>query len=82
MSRFAQPTRWGATLLAPDRTLFRLWAPDAPTVALEVEGRPARPMRPEGDGWYAIETPVGAGARYRFRVSSDLAVPDPARPRP
>ncbi len=78
MSRFAQPTRWGATLLAPDRTLFRLWAPDAPDVALEVAGRPPQPMQAEGGGWYAAEAPVGAGARYRFRVASDLAVPDPA----
>ncbi|MDN3566866.1 malto-oligosyltrehalose trehalohydrolase [Paeniroseomonas aquatica] len=78
MTRFAQDTRWGATLLAPDRTRFRLWAPDCDAVGLEVEGEAPRPMQPEGDGWFGLEAPVGAGARYRFRVSPDLAVPDPA----
>ncbi len=78
MSGFTQATTWGATLLAPGRTRFRLWAPDAEAPALEVEGRPPQPMLAEADGWYAAEAPVGAGARYRFRVSPDLLVPDPA----
>jgi maltooligosyltrehalose trehalohydrolase len=69
---------WGATLLAPDRTRFRLWAPDAGEVGLEVEGRPAQPMQATGEGWFEAEAPVGVGVRYRFRVSPDLAVPDPA----
>ncbi len=69
---------WGATLLAPDRTRFRLWAPDASEVGLEIEGRPSQPMQANGEGWFEAEAPVGPGSRYRFRVSSDLAVPDPA----
>jgi maltooligosyltrehalose trehalohydrolase len=78
MTRFAQATRWGATLLAPDRTLFRLWAPDSASVVLEPEGHAALRMRPEPGGWHAVEAPVGAGTRYRFRVAPDLLVPDPA----
>jgi maltooligosyltrehalose trehalohydrolase len=74
---FAQPTRWGATLLGARRTRFRLWAPDA-APALEIEGAAPLPMTAEGDGWFAAEAPVGAGTRYRFRVSPDLLVPDPA----
>ena len=35
-------------------------------------------MRRLDDGWFEAEAPVGAEARYRFRVSPDLAVPDPA----
>jgi maltooligosyltrehalose trehalohydrolase len=77
MTSFAQPTRWGATLLDAQRTRFRLWAPDA-TPVLEIEGVAPLPMTAEGDGWFVVEAPVGAGARYRFRVSPDLAVPDPA----
>ncbi|WP_043363327.1 malto-oligosyltrehalose trehalohydrolase [Belnapia sp. F-4-1] len=69
---------WGATLLAPDRTRFRLWAPDADEVGLEIEGHSSLPMQAAGEGWFEAEAPVGPGARYRFRVSSDLAVPDPA----
>ncbi len=82
MTRFAQPTSWGATLLAPGRTRFRLWAPDAgedgAAPVLEVAGRPPQPMQPEADGWFSAEAAVGAGARYRFRVAPGLAVPDPA----
>ncbi|MDO9708991.1 malto-oligosyltrehalose trehalohydrolase [Paracraurococcus lichenis] len=82
MSRFAQETRWGATLLeaAGDipRTRFRLWAPDEPQVMLEVEQHAPQEMNALGDGWHEVVAPVGAGAQYRFRVSPDLAVPDPA----
>jgi maltooligosyltrehalose trehalohydrolase len=35
-------------------------------------------MRKEKGGHFEIEIPGTAGARYRFRVRSDLAVPDPA----
>jgi maltooligosyltrehalose trehalohydrolase len=69
---------WGTTLVAPDRTRFRLWAPDAGEVGLEIEGRPSQPMQATGEGWFEAEAPVGAGTRYRFRVNPDLAVPDPA----
>ena len=78
MSRFSQPTHWGATLLEPGRTRFRLWAPNAEAPALEIEGLPPQPMQREADGWYAAEALVGAGARYRFRVAPELLVPDPA----
>ena len=78
MSRFAQPTHWGAMVLETGATRFRLWAPDSDAVTLEVEGEAPRPMQPEADGWHVIEAPVGPGARYRFRVSPDLSVPDPA----
>jgi malto-oligosyltrehalose trehalohydrolase len=68
----------GATLLAPDRTRFRFWAPDIAEVSLEIDGRPPLPMQAEQDGWHVVEAPCGAGARYRYRVSPDLVVPDPA----
>jgi maltooligosyltrehalose trehalohydrolase len=76
--RFAQALSWGAEPLAPDRTRFRLWAPDSPEVALVVEGDAPLPMRATGEGWFEAEAPVGAGARYRFRVLDGLLVPDPA----
>ena len=69
MTRFAQETRWGATLLGPGRTRFRLWAPDCATVGLEVAGRAPQPMQAVGDGWFR-----GGGGRSaperntRFRV--------------
>lgn len=70
-------SRWGPELLADGQTRFRLWAPDANDLRIEVENGPEAPMTPDGDGWCAATLPVGAGARYRFRVGN-VAVPDPA----
>ncbi|WP_019143007.1 malto-oligosyltrehalose trehalohydrolase [Noviherbaspirillum massiliense] len=69
---------FGAQLVAPDRTRFRLWAPGSQQVFLEIEGAPAIEMTSLADGWFEIEAPCGAEARYRYRVSEALAVPDPA----
>jgi maltooligosyltrehalose trehalohydrolase len=69
---------FGAQLVAPDRTRFRLWAPGRQQVSVEIEGVPPVAMRPLGDGWFETEAACGAGTRYRYRVSEDLAVPDPA----
>ncbi|HVT54252.1 MAG TPA: malto-oligosyltrehalose trehalohydrolase, partial [Dongiaceae bacterium] len=68
----------GATLLAPGRTRFRLWAPDIASVGLEIEGRAALPMKAEPDGWHVLGADCGAGTRYRYRIKPDLAIPDPA----
>ncbi len=67
---------WGPVLDAGG-TRFRLWAPDADGVTLEVDGRDPQPMTAGEDGWYGADTDVGAGARYHFRIG-DMAVPDPA----
>ena len=81
--RFATEPRFGANLLAPDRTCFSLWAPDCSEVVLEIEGcdiagGKSIPMRAEAAGRFVVEAACGAGTRYRFRVRPDLAVPDPA----
>jgi maltooligosyltrehalose trehalohydrolase len=68
----------GATLIAPNRTRFQFWAPDVASVGLEIEGQPAQLMRAEEGGWHRLELDCGAGTRYRYRISPDLAVPDPA----
>lgn len=67
---------WGPEPLPDGTTRFRLWAPDADAVILECNGADTS-MAPAGDGWYVAEQPVGAGARYRFRIG-DTPVPDPA----
>jgi maltooligosyltrehalose trehalohydrolase len=68
----------GASLIAPNRTRFQFWAPDVATVGLEIEGRSAQLMQAEAGGWHRLEIDCGPGTRYRYRVSPDLAVPDPA----
>ncbi|HTU55861.1 MAG TPA: malto-oligosyltrehalose trehalohydrolase [Acetobacteraceae bacterium] len=87
-NRFASEPRFGANLLAPDRTRFSLWAPDCSEVTLEIENGETKggaimaaeriKMRPEMGGRFVAEAACGAGTRYRFRVRPDLAVPDPA----
>jgi len=69
---------FGALLVAPGRTRFRLWAPGVSQVGLEIDGRTPVPMQRQDNGWFEIEADCGAGSRYRFRVRDDLAVPDPA----
>ncbi len=76
--RFAAKLTHGATLLEPNRTLFKFWAPDCETVQIEIAGWARQPMKRASDGWFSLEAACGAGARYRYRVSTDLAVPDPA----
>ncbi len=69
---------WGPQRVAPDRTLFRLWAPDQTSVLLELRERGVMPMEAVDDGWFQLEAQAGPGTHYRFRLSETLAVPDPA----
>jgi maltooligosyltrehalose trehalohydrolase len=68
----------GATLLEPGRTRFRLWAPDFEQVSVEIDDAGAFPMTLDADGVFTAELPFGAGAHYRYRISPEMAVPDPA----
>jgi maltooligosyltrehalose trehalohydrolase len=76
--RLSSASGAGATLIAPDRTLFRFWAPDVARVELEIDGAPAQPMLAGADGWHSREAACGAGTRYRYRIAPGDAVPDPA----
>ncbi|MCD0505269.1 malto-oligosyltrehalose trehalohydrolase [Bordetella petrii] len=64
----------------PDGTArFRLWAPSAPpALALEIEGMAPIPLQVDGAGWAQVSVPCPVGARYRYRLDTDRAVPDPA----
>jgi len=64
----------------PDGTVrFRLWAPTVPSVALQLDGGEALPMRAAGEGWFELTTDrVGPGARYHYVLPDGLKVPDPA----
>ncbi|VCU70760.1 Malto-oligosyltrehalose trehalohydrolase [Pigmentiphaga humi] len=76
------PDRFGACLLAPGRTRFRLWAPAQDSVAVEIEpDRPGArrvPMQAGPDGWFEVQVDCGAGTRYRYGLGSGQSVPDPA----
>ena len=78
--------RFGAALADHGRgARFRLWAPGAESVALELvdgAGRSVRdpvPMAAQPDGFHECSVPdLRPGVLYRYRVAPDLAVPDPA----
>lgn len=78
MTGFIRELPFGATLIAPDRTRFRLWAPAEQQVTIEIEGQSAVPMTRSAKGWFEGEASCGTGARYRYRLGGGLAVPDPA----
>ena len=61
---------FGAELLAPDRTRFRLWVPSAESVAVVIPERANIEMQATGEGWFEAEVQCGAGTRYRYRVQA------------
>jgi maltooligosyltrehalose trehalohydrolase len=76
-----KPVRYdtfGAQLLEPGLTRFRLWAPTAKSVELLIEGREPRRIEPDADGWCDATINCGAGTEYRYRIDGELVVPDPA----
>src|SRR5690349_13096455 len=78
MTAFARELPFGATLVAPDQTRFRLWAPGQPQIAVDIDGLGSVPMTRDAEGWFEVEAACGAGARYRYRLADGLVVPDPA----
>jgi malto-oligosyltrehalose trehalohydrolase len=71
---------FGAEPLPAGGVRFRLWAPAARRVEVELPGRDARlrPLAPAGGGFFeAVLDEAGPGARYGFVVDG-ARVPDPA----
>jgi maltooligosyltrehalose trehalohydrolase len=58
---------------------FRVWAPQAGRVELEVAGR-RLPMVREAGGWYALTQSAPAGTDYGFRLDGGGLLPDPRSP--
>jgi maltooligosyltrehalose trehalohydrolase len=77
-------TVWEPTLGAIDlgngRCRFRVWAPAAERVEVEIEGPQSRcvPLEREGDGSFVTEAAAGPGDFYRFRLDGKEGLPDPA----
>ncbi len=59
---FSRDLPFGARLVSPDRTRFRLFAPAQQHVEVEIDGESKRPMRRSEEGWFEAEAPCGAGA--------------------
>jgi malto-oligosyltrehalose trehalohydrolase len=71
---------FGAELQPDGRTRFRLWAPDAKSVALVIDKSKEAPvaLQRDGEGWFETIASCGAGTRYWYRIDDELNVPDPA----
>lgn len=69
---------WGARYLGDGRTRFRLWAPGAASVTLEVEGLAGVELVPDAEGWVDVEAGAAPGDLYRYRLADGTAFPDPA----
>ncbi|MDR3098752.1 MAG: malto-oligosyltrehalose trehalohydrolase [Paraburkholderia sp.] len=75
---------FGAQLTGPahaqPHTRFRFWAPSCDAVQVVFEDNACAPldMAPTGNGWFEARAQCGPGTLYRYRVSGDLLVPDPA----
>src|SRR4029077_20264334 len=60
-------------------THFRVWAPAAHSIVVDVDGGSSTPLTCEAHGYFSGGViDVGAGARYRFRIDGERALPDPA----
>ena len=78
--RFSGPFEYtfGALPRVDGTVRFRIWAPNVGQVALELEGQPPKVMEPRDAGYHQIVVPCLPGARYRYRIDREMAVPDPA----
>lgn len=83
---YAYPLSFGAQVLSPHKANFRIWAPSARAVELEINGAVATHMRAGEDvsepGWFSTEFNCTAGTRYRYRIhaadGNQISIPDPA----
>ncbi|HEY6529859.1 MAG TPA: malto-oligosyltrehalose trehalohydrolase [Cellvibrionaceae bacterium] len=76
--------RAGAFVNEDGTTRFALWAPDAHTVAINLNKNPALnetqvfELSPADDGWFAATIQCGAGTHYSYTIDGRITVPDPA----
>ena len=73
---------FGAQFVGKGSVRFKLWAPAASEVRLDLthaRGRVATSMPASGEGWFALTLEgVEHGARYSFWIDDRINVPDPA----
>ncbi|MDE2320076.1 MAG: malto-oligosyltrehalose trehalohydrolase [Rhodospirillales bacterium] len=70
-------TRFGAIQVAPGRTVFTIWAPQAAQMDVVLDNA-VLPMERGKNGIWRAEGVAGAGTEYRFRIDNDKLLPDPA----
>ena len=69
--------RMGASVLPAGGVEFRVWAPGASSIDVEI-GHEYLPMARGDDGvWSSVVEDAVVGARYRFRIDGAASFPDP-----
>src|SRR5437870_135148 len=70
---------WLGAVPGAEGTHFRVWAPKADSLSVNVLGGPRAPLRRDSEGYFTGRVDgVRAGARYFYRVSDGRERPDPA----
>lgn len=71
---------FGAECLSDGSVRFRLWAPGASEVGLQIRDSGADlAMNSVGEGWYELgTTEARTGTGYQFRINGGQLIPDPA----
>src|SRR6185437_1084413 len=70
---------FGAEIRDDGTARFRLWAPKASSVALQLNNHEgAVPMSKVDEGWFELATEAKVGAQYSFTIDDKQLVPDPA----
>lgn len=74
-------TQLGATYIGDERCEFRVWAPLAEQVRVEIVAPAKRSVplaRSEGGYWQGVVEALAPGALYRYRLDDNRVFPDPA----
>lgn len=73
------PLPFHGALPEDGHTTFRVWAPAADTLTLELDDGHSAELSPVGDGVFEHTTDAaGPGTRYQFRLDDEGPFPDPA----
>src|SRR5436305_1269498 len=72
----AQNDMYGATLHAHE-TEFCLWAPNAKSVNVQIDGRGAFPMERQAGGVFYAGIAARAGDKYAYKLDDQKPLPDP-----
>jgi maltooligosyltrehalose trehalohydrolase len=78
VKRAAWSPSFGATLVGPNRTRFRVWAPRQAELSVAIQSGLQVPMQRRADGWFEAEAACGDGTRYCYVLQDGKAIPDPA----
>jgi maltooligosyltrehalose trehalohydrolase len=72
--------RIGAHYLGENRCEFRVWAPNAEAVALEIVSPEKRllPMQQQGEYWHLTANDIQPGTLYFYQLNNGESRPDPA----